>query len=280
MSSGSWSGPDQPTAFHQDEHYTENETLSKSCKCSVIHASNKTKPTLAFKGSSETVASLLCMLYDSWLYLLQHAKNNVNDAEEKREMGQCEVLQFEVHFLSKTVRLLHTTEVKADFQCTRTTSFAHLHYWRTVYSFSIFKECNPKNNILQDSVCTDFKTGSLKCQILKLCGASSDVSDRVCHRVCSGKIFSMLFQTSCSKESCMLQEEMFNFHVCTKIWRVHSVCSRCVGRFFLATGLLMLIYTNRLKTNSAASAPSSNTAVGMLFTTAMRHSSDCSSSLS
>lgn len=69
---------------------------------------------------------------------------------------------------------------------------------------------------------------------------------------------------------------MFSFHVCTKIWNVHSACSRCVGRFFLATGLLVLIYTNRLKTNSAASAPNSNTMVGMLFTTATRRSSDWS----
>ncbi|PWA24306.1 hypothetical protein CCH79_00020173, partial [Gambusia affinis] len=264
ISSGTWSGLDQPTEFRQDE---QNEALSISCKRSVLHISNKTKPTLAFKGGA---VSLLCVLHDSWLHLL----HNVNETEEKRGMCKCEVLQFEVHFLSKTVCLLHKMEVEAAVRCAQTTSFVQLHHWRTVYSFNIFKEGNPKSNILQDSVCADFKTGLLNCQILKLCAVSSDVSDRVCQRVCCCKIFSMLFPASCSKEACMLQEEMCSFHVCTKTWNVHSVCSRCVGRFFLATGLLVLIYTNRLKTNSAASAPDSNATVGMLLTTAMRRSSD------
>lgn len=87
-------------------------------------------------------------------------------------------------------------QVEAAIRCAQTTSFVQLHHWRTVYSFNIFKEGNPKSNILQDSMCADFKTGLLNCQILKLCAVSSDVSDRVCQRVCCCKVCLWTFSSS------------------------------------------------------------------------------------
>ncbi|MEQ2255338.1 hypothetical protein ILYODFUR_012925 [Ilyodon furcidens] len=184
ISTGSSFGLDQPTEFCQDEHYKKNETFSMSCKYSLIHDSYKTKPTLAFNRSSEMdiafdkslackrcTLSLLCMLFDSYFYLLQKAKNNMNAKVENREMCKGPVLQFGVHFLSKTDCLLHKME------------------------------CDLKDKILKD-----FRSGFLKYQILRMIGSqmshvSSNVSKRVYLRVGCGKILS----TSCSKEECMIQ---------------------------------------------------------------------------
>ncbi|XP_035984787.1 uncharacterized protein LOC118558369 [Fundulus heteroclitus] len=272
LSSGTLSGLDQPIEFCQDEHYQKNETLSFSYKYSVIYDNYKTKSTLAFQRSDKMVVafdrilacerckvSVFCMPHDSSLYLLKKAKRNVNATEENKEMCKCEILQYGMHFLSKTDWLLFKMKTKAgdqttqlndinvrcsslllrsEIQCPQVTTIVYLYHWRNVNYFTIFKECDLKDKILWDFMCTDFRSGFLKHRVLKFCGSqishrSSYVSEIVYIRACCGKTISTFFSTSCLKEACMIPAEMFRFHVRTKVWDAHIVSSRCFGRLFL-----------------------------------------------